>query len=98
MKEQKKQNKFLVVYEDIWHNKESIVTYRIGDAIKEFMESYDVVPFAELDFDKYNSDDPYEVGTFGPGFYDIEFFQAHSDGELEEQEYEGRIMIFDITE
>ena len=33
-KVQKEKQEFLVVYEDIWNNKESIRTDQIGDAIK----------------------------------------------------------------
>jgi hypothetical protein len=43
----------------------------------------------DIDFEKYNSKDPYDMGTFGKGFYDISFND-------EEEEYAGRIMIFVI--
>ncbi len=79
--------KFLVVYEDLWHNKESAMAEigTLGTVIKEFVGD----KTCEADYDKYNSDNPYDIGTFGPGFFDIDIY----DGE----EWE-RIMIFEISE
>lgn len=80
---------FLVVYEDLWRNKESVRTTKIGDAIKQFVESHNLISEEEIDYERYNSDDPYDVGTFGLGFYDIDF----SD---DIDENAGRIMIFTL--
>lgn len=93
LKKVNNKQEFLVVYEDLWNNKESIRTTRIGDAIKEFMDAYDLISEDEIDFEKYNSDDPYHIGTTGPGFYDLEFYER--DGE-ELGDYGGRIMIFTL--
>jgi hypothetical protein len=82
---------FLVVFEDVWSNKESYQTSRIGDTIKMIVEANDLVPFDHIDYDKYNSDKPYQMGTFGEGFYDISFNDK-------EDEYAGRIMIFELEQ
>lgn len=87
MKKVKTRTKYLVVYEDLWHNKESYLTSKIGNTIKKIIKDFDLVPEYEIDFEKYNSMDPYDMGTFGKGFYDISFNDA-------EEEYAGRIMIF----
>jgi hypothetical protein len=85
--------KFLVVFESEYNNKESFKTDKIGDTIKKIVEDYELTPDydAEIDYDKYNSDDPYDVGTFGKGFYDISFSTPDGD-------YAGRIMIFDLQD
>jgi hypothetical protein len=85
----KKSDEFLVVIEDIWHNKDSarVSLGEIGKQIKKFCRDYELKPEYEIDYDRYNSDEPYDVGSFGLGFYDI---QLVSDDE----EYGGRIMIF----
>ena len=83
---------FLVVYEDIWNNKESIRTEQVGDAIKSLVDSYELIPENEIDYDKYNSENPYDVGTFGLGFYDISLIERYE----EDEEYAGRIMIFEL--
>lgn len=80
---------FLVVYEDIWNNKESIRTEQIGDAIKTLVDGYELTPEYEINYDKYNSEEPYDVGTTGLGFYDISLIE-------EDEEYAGRIMIFEL--
>lgn len=83
---------FLVVYEDLWSNKENTRTTQIGDAIKEFVDNYSLIHGEDnepIDYDTYNSDYPYQAGTTGPGFYDIEFLD-------EDGEYAGRIFIFDL--
>jgi hypothetical protein len=83
---------FLVVYEDEWNNKESYRTKHIGTTIEEICK--DFVINAEYNKEKLNSKDPYQAGTFGPGFYDIECYRpAEGDGILDD-EYAGRIMIF----
>ena len=82
--------KYLVVYEDLWHNKESYLTNKIGDTIKEIIKDFELIPENEIDFEKYNSKDPYDVGIIGKGFYDLSFND-------EEEEYAGRIMIFEIS-
>lgn len=87
-------SKFLVVYEDLWGNKESHKTNRIGDTIAEILDNYDLNlgEDVELDYEKLNSDDPYDVGSFGLGFYDISVFNNID----EDGEGNGRIMIFYI--
>lgn len=82
---------FLVVYEDLWHNKDSFRTSKIGDTIKQIVKDNELFRDGdeEVDYAKYNSKDPYDLGTFGKGFYDIEF--NDKDGE-----YAGRIMIFTL--
>lgn len=82
--------KYLVVYEDLWHNKESYLTNKIGDTIKEIIKDFELIPENEIDFEKYNSKDPYDVGLLVKGFYDLIFND-------EEEEYAGRIMIFEIS-
>jgi hypothetical protein len=89
MQKKKTRTKYLVVYEDLWHNKESYLTTKIGNTIKQVIKDFDLVPEYEIDFEKYNSVDPYDMGTFGKGFYDISFND-------DEEEYAGRIMIFVI--
>jgi len=82
---------FLVVYEDLWHNKESYRTKKIGDTIKNIVKENELFRDGdeEVDYDKYNTEDPFDLGTFGKGFYDIEFIDK-------EGEYAGRIMIFTL--
>jgi hypothetical protein len=87
----KKQNEFLVVFEDVWSNKESYRTKKIGDTIKMIMEANNLICEDELNYEKYNSDNPYQVGTFGYVFYDI-IFQENDDN----KDYAGRIMIFEL--
>jgi hypothetical protein len=82
---------FLVVFEDVWNNKESYQTTRIGDTIKMIVESKKIHYADDIDYDKYNSDNPYQLGTFGEGFYDL-IFQEDEDND----EYAGRIMIFEL--
>ena len=89
---QAQKQEFLVVYEDIWSNKESIRTDQIGDAIKSLVDSYELTPENEIDYDKYNSEDPYDVGTTGLGFFDISLIERYG----EDEEYAGRIMIFGL--
>ena len=38
---------------------QSIRTDQIGDAIKLLVDSYELTPENEIDYDKYNSEDPY---------------------------------------
>ncbi len=87
--EEEEEFEFLVVYEDLWSNKDSVRTKKIGDAIKNYVETYELVPENEIDYDKYNSKNPFDIGTMGLGFYDITFNEL--DGE-----YAGRIMIFTL--
>ena len=79
--------RYLVVYEDLWGNKYSIQTDKIGDTIKQICEDEELT-IEDFDIDKYNSDSPYDSGTMGLGFYDVYF----------EQEDSGRIMIFTLKE
>lgn len=83
---------FLVVYEDVWHNKDSYRTKRIGTTIAEILKENNLT--AEYDKEKLNSTDPYAMGTFGPGFYDIECYEQEEGDAGIEGEYAGRIMIF----
>jgi len=82
---------FLVVFEDVWQNKESYQTTRLGDTIKMILEQNDLYYPDDIDYDKYNSESPYQVGTFGLGFYDL-ILQENEDND----EYAGRIMIFEL--
>jgi len=88
-----KKHKYLVVWEDLWHNKESYLTNKIGDTIKQIEKDFEVIwenePDDQINYKKYNSADPYDVGTFGKGFYDLNFND-------QEGEFAGRIMIFDL--
>jgi hypothetical protein len=85
--------KFLVVYEDLWGNKESYFTDKIGTTIKEIMKDFELAlpEDMELDYEHYNSKDPYQAGVFGVGFYDIEFMDKDDI-----EQYAGKIMIFDL--
>lgn len=85
----KKSSEFLVVIEDVWNNKDSarVSLGEIGTQIKKFLRDYELKPENEIDYDKYNSDEPYDIGTFGFGFYDIPLIDNTED-------YGGRIMIF----
>lgn len=88
------EQKYLVVYEDVWNNKESFKTNKIGDTIKQIVEDYELVyEHGEdvIDYERYNSDNPYDVGIFGEGFYDLSFIDT-------EGEDAGRIMIFDLQD
>lgn len=93
-KEKSMEQKYLVVYEDLWRNKESFKTNKIGDTIKYIVETYELVyEHGEdvIDYERYNSDNPYDLGVFGQGFYDLNF----NDTEGEDA---GRIMIFDLQD
>ena len=86
----KQPQEFLVVYEDMWHSKSGIRTTKIGDTFKQLSKDFNF-KFVndDVDIEKLNSDDPYQAGTVGPCFYDIE--TKNTDTE----EY-GRIMIFTL--
>lgn len=88
-------SKFLVVHESEYYNKYSQIVPlgKIGTAVQTIYEELEI-PFEQDVIDRYNSDNPYEVGTFGKGFYDINMYK----GKGEQEEYCGRIMIFDISE
>ncbi len=81
--------KYLVVFEDTWRTKVSKLTDHIGDTIEELLAIHGAT--ADYDKEKKNSDNPYDMFTFGPGFYDI-------DAEDSEGSLVGRIMIFDVQE
>ena len=89
--------RFLVVYEDEWNNKYSYPTNKIGDTITKITQDFEIE--VDCDIEKLNSDDPYDMGTFGRGFYDIDVFIR--DG-VDPEEYldtlAGRIMIFETEE
>lgn len=83
--------KFLVVFEDEFNNKHSYFSDKIGDTIIIIMSDFDVAPQDEIDFDKLNSNDPYDMGMFSLGFYDRYFSPVG-----EPDTHAGRIMIFDL--
>jgi hypothetical protein len=83
---------FLVVYEDEWNNKESYRTKKIGTTIEQICKEFQII--AEYDKEKLDSEDPYQAGTFGPGFYDIDCSKTPDGDGLLDEEYAGRIMIF----
>jgi hypothetical protein len=85
---------FLVVYEDVWHNKESYRTKHIGTTIEQICKDFDIT--ADYDKEKLNSKDPYQAGTFGPGFYDIDCVEQTEGDAGIDGEYAGRIMIFQL--
>ena len=87
-------SKYLVVFEDIWNVKEHYQTNYIGNTIQEILDEKGL--YAEFDKEKYNSNEPYQAGTFGNCFYDIDVYEA--DWECIDDEYAGRIMIFDLIE
>jgi len=62
--------KFLVVFEDIYNNKYSEVTEQIGTTILELAEEFEVT--IDINEEKLNSYDPYDMLTFGFGFFDRE--------------------------
>lgn len=84
----KKSSQFLIVIEDAYLNKDSVVVNlgEIGKQIKKFCKDFEYKTEEQIDYEKYNSDDPYDIGTFGLGFYDIGIINK-------DLEY-GRIMIF----
>lgn len=84
---------YLVVFEDVWNNKESYQTNKIGDTIKMIVNSNDLFCDSDIDYDKYNSHKPHQMGTAGLGFYDISF-QEKDDHD----NYAGRIMIFELEQ
>jgi hypothetical protein len=85
---------FLVVYEDEWHNKESYRTKKIGTTIEKITQEFDI----DVEYDKarLDSKDPYDRGTFGPGFYDLDCVRPVEGDAGLEPEYAGRIMIFQL--
>lgn len=93
---EKEKYNFLVVYEDMWNNKEYYKTNRIGDTISEILDGSDLRLDEDKDIDlsKLNSENPYDVGTFGLGFYDIDVYDIDSDEE--DFSSNGKIMIFFI--
>jgi hypothetical protein len=86
--------KFLVVFEDLWGNKDSYFTDKIGTTIKKVVKDYELRfdDGFEPDYDRYDSKDPYDRGTFSLGFYDIECLEP------EDGQYAGKFMIFDLAE
>jgi hypothetical protein len=84
------EKQYLVVFEDLWKIKESYQTKHIGDTVKMILDGSGLTTENEVDFDKYNSEKPYQSGTFDNVFYDIRL--------LDEEEYAGRIMIFELEQ
>jgi hypothetical protein len=84
---------YLVVFEDVWNNKESYQTSKIGDTIKMIVEANDLFYEGDIDYDKYNSDKPHQMGTMGLGFYDLSFTEKDDT-----DNYAGRIMIFELEQ
>lgn len=85
---------FLVVFESEWNNKYSYKSSigKLGDTIKEIEEGFELNSgFDDEDYEHYNSDKPFQVGTMGLGFYDIDYVDCD-----EYESYQGRIMIFEI--
>ena len=82
---------YLVVFEDVWNNKESYQTTRIGDTIKMIVEANNLHYPDDIDYDKYNSGNPYQQGVFEKVFYDLIFQEDENN-----DEYAGRIMIFEL--
>ena len=96
---------FIVVYEDEYNNKFTKTTKTIGTAVKEILEENEVISEHPIDFEKLNSDNPYSVGAFSLGFYDMYVYyrdvdKAYGDDyELTDEDYEnpaGRFMIFEV--
>jgi hypothetical protein len=87
----RKKTQFLVVYENIWHQKDVWKSElgELGNTLKKIVKDYELVNVDEYDLDKYNGKDPYDTLSFSKGFYDLQFDNV--DGE-----FEGRIMIFEI--
>jgi hypothetical protein len=99
----KRKQKFVVVWESEYNVKEPYTTTKIGDTIKEILKDNGLVSEFSIDYEKFNSDYPYQMGAFGEVFYDIDLFYAiegkeyGEDYELTDEEYDnpaGRIMIF----
>lgn len=84
-----KVKKFLVVYSDEYNNKESYFTDNIMEAIRQIQSDHEI-PRVDCDEEKLASDDPYQIGTFDIGFYDIDCYD-------DEMEYKGAIFIFDLA-
>lgn len=97
---------FLVAWETEYNNKESYTTTKIGTTIKKILQDNDLVAEYPLNFEKLDSEDPYDVGSFSKGFYDIYVYykegkEFEEDYELTDDDHEnpaGRIMIFEIGE
>jgi hypothetical protein len=99
----KTKQKFLMVYEDEWRNKESYITTKLGDTLLEVLKDNDVMLEQQDDIDSYveklNSDDPYDIEIFNKSFYDMTVYRKEDDAEniqIDNLEYAGRIMIFVI--
>lgn len=86
--------KFLVVFEDLWGNKDSYFTNKIGTTIKKVVKDLELrfEDGCEPDYKRYDSKDPYDRGSFSLGFYDIDCLEP------EDEQYAGKFMIFDLTE
>ena len=85
---------FLVVYEDEWFNKHSYRTKKIGTTIEKIEKDFAIQ--VEYDKERLNSTNPYDKGTFGLGFYDLDCTRTvDGDGGLD-PETAGRIMIFTL--
>lgn len=83
--------RFLIVLEDaMWGNKTTHLAKigNLGNVIKEVTK--DLKLMEDFDYEKYNTKDPLETGTFGRGFYDL-YFEDDSQDTY-------RIMIFVIPE
>lgn len=105
MAKQKKKPLFLVVWESEYNNKDSYTTHKIGTTIKQILEENNLITEHQLNFEKLDSDHPYDVGSFSLGFYDIYVYEKDEDREygedyeLTDEDYErsaGRIMIFEV--
>ena len=84
------------MYESEWNNKFSYTTelFKLGDVVRQIIEDYELPDIYDRQvFDRLNSKEPYDIGTFGKGFYDMDF---HDDEENGFGGYKGRIMIFEV--
>jgi hypothetical protein len=98
---------FLVVWETEYNNKESYTTTKIGTTIKTILADNGIFIENSLNYERLDSDNPYDVGAFSVGFYDIYVYYKQEgkdygeDNELTDEDHDnpaGRIMIFEVGE
>ena len=95
------EQEFLIVYESTWNNKFTMKSKigRLGDDISRLLSMYMTGRYSiDFDKDKLNSDNPYDIGATGFGFYDINVNVPfdENDENCDLAEYGGVVMIFTI--
>lgn len=85
---------FLLVYEDLWGNKDYMQTDDIKQGLIDMMNDFDVVCDEEYDFENMKTNDDFiSKGGLYNVIYDIKVYEKEN-----QDEHAGRFMIFDLED